>query len=56
MREVEARRQAHEDKVVREGGGGSVQSGSGDMPSKELHSKKASEKKEFRIEAAPNRK
>lgn len=54
--DAEVRKQAHEDKVVRGGGGGSVQSGSGDTPSEGLHSKRGSEKKEFGIEAAANRK
>lgn len=54
--DAEVRRQAHKDEVVRGGGGGSVQSGSGDTPSEELHSKRGSEKKEFKIEAAANKK
>lgn len=54
--DAEVRRQAHKDKVVRGGGGGSVQSGSADTPREELHSQRGSEKKEFRIEAAASRK
>lgn len=42
--------------MVREGGGRIVQSGPGDVPSEELRSKKGSEKKDFGIEGAANRK